>query len=196
MSYRRTFAASTIGALAVMLLLSLVLSHGVEADSREVGFFGKLVAGTYVVSLEPADGISRILTISADGNLSSIQSTQFATGAGGLSFSNQQGAYKHTGPREITATVVDIDTDPVTNEFRGIAIAIYVLKFDPSFNSVKGTVDGKTFAAGVNPLNPGGATPLATFTDAFKLAPFGRTMLLDRRTPWDRHDTLDTQSWA
>ena len=29
-----------------------------------------------------------------------------------------------------------------------------------------------------------------------KLTPCGRTMALDRRTPWSRHCILDTQSWA
>jgi hypothetical protein len=129
---------------------------------------GRLVAGTYVVSLTPAQGLSRILTISADGNLSSMQSLQFS-GIGGFAFSNQQGAYKRTGPREITAQVVNLNTAPDTQEFQGIAIATYILTFDQRFQSVHGQVDGRVFAAGVNPLHPDSATPLLTFTDTFDL---------------------------
>jgi hypothetical protein len=156
-----------IGILAAVLLFSLWLPSGVAADTDH-GDFGKHIAGVYVVSLTPEQGISRILTISADGNLSSIQSVQFR-GVAGLAFSNQQGVYKRTGPREITAQVVDIDTDPATQEFLGVAIATYILTFDESLRSVHGQVDGQVFAPGVNPLHPDGATPLQTFTDTFDL---------------------------
>lgn len=156
-----------IGVLAAMLLWSLWLPYGgaAESDDRD---FGRLVAGTYVVSLTPEQGISRILTIAADGNLSSMQSVQFS-GVGGSAFSNQQGSYTRTGPREITAQVVNINIDAATQEFNGIAIATYILTFDQRFQAVHGQVDGKVFAAGVNPLHPDGATPLVTFTDTFDL---------------------------
>ena len=156
-----------IGVLAAVLLFRLWLPYGVAADTDN-GDFGKHIAGVYVVSLTPEQGISRILTISADGTLSSIQSVQFS-GVAGLAFSNQQGVYKRTGPREITAQVVDIDTDPATQEFLGVAIATYILTFDESLRSVHGQVDGQVFAPGVNPLHSDGAPPLQTFTDTFDL---------------------------
>jgi hypothetical protein len=45
--------------------------------------FGVQIAGTYVVSRPPEAGPSRILSIFADGNLTSIQSTQFGGGGSG-----------------------------------------------------------------------------------------------------------------
>lgn len=74
-----------IGILAAVLLFRLWLPYGVAADT-ENGDFGKQIAGVYVVSLTPEQGISRILTIAADGNLSSIQSVQFS-GVAGFAFS-------------------------------------------------------------------------------------------------------------
>jgi hypothetical protein len=156
-----------IGVLAAVLLFRLWLPYGIVADTDN-GDFGKHIAGVYVVSLTPEQGTSRILTISADGNLSSIQSVQFS-GVAGLAFSNPQGVYKRTGPREITAQVVNIATDPATQEFLGVAIATYLLTFDESLRSVYGQVDGQVFAPGVNPLHPDGAPPLQTFTDTFDL---------------------------
>ena len=67
----------------------------VEGKGKEaVKAFGSRIAGTYIVAREPDAGTSRMLTIFADGNLSSIQSIQFNGGAGGGGFSNQQGVWK------------------------------------------------------------------------------------------------------
>ena len=49
----------------------------------------------------------------------------------------------------------------------GTTGAHYVLEFDKSFQTVEGTVEGKVFAPGVDPLHPGEAAPIAQFTDEF-----------------------------
>jgi hypothetical protein len=46
---------------------------------------------------------SRLLTLSADGILSSIQSIQFSGGAGSLGFSNQQGVWRRTDDETVSA---------------------------------------------------------------------------------------------
>lgn len=130
--------------------------------------FSPRFAGTFVVSRNPGDGPSRILTIFADGNLSSIQSIQFGQGVAGGGFSNQQGVWKYRGPREIHATVLDFSYDPPTGDFLGSSIARYHLQFDKTFHHVIGTVSGKVFSPGIDPLNPGAAVPIAEFGDAFE----------------------------
>src|SRR5918992_1240625 len=63
---------------AAFLILGVLRPSEADNDSA----FAEKVAGTYLVARDPAEGPSRILTIHADGNLSSIQSIQFSEGAG------------------------------------------------------------------------------------------------------------------
>ncbi len=130
--------------------------------------FAMRIAGTYLAIREPDAGPSRILTIHADGNLSSIQSIQFGGGAAGGGFSDQQGMWKRLGRLSVQATVLDFSFQPGSGEFLGTAAATYNLQFDGKFQKVTGAVAGKVFAPGVNPLNPGNAAPIAEFTDAFQ----------------------------
>ncbi len=135
-----------------------------------VKVFGRKIAGTYIVVREPDAGISRILTIFADGNLSSIQSIQFNGGVPGIAggFSNQQGVWKRIGPCEIRATALDLSYNFQTGDFRGMAVASYDLQFDKTFQTVTGMSKGKVFSPGINPLNPGDAEPIAEFNDTFE----------------------------
>ena len=140
-----------------------------EAKGKEaVKAFGRQIAGTYLVAREPDAGTSRILTIFADGNLSSIQSIQFNGGAAGGGFSNQQGVWKRVGTREIRSTILDLSYDFQTGEFLGMAVASYDLQFDKTFQTVTGTVEGKIFSPGIDPMNPGDAEPIDEFSDTFE----------------------------
>lgn len=132
------------------------------------GLFGARIAGIYLVTRAPDLGPSRILTIFADGNLSSIQSIQFGGGVAGGGFSNQQGVWKRVGPREIQATVLDLSYELVTGNFLGPGVACYTLRFNGTFQTVTGSVNGKVYSPGVDPLNPGDANPIAEFSDAFE----------------------------
>jgi hypothetical protein len=116
------------------------------------------------VTRDPVDGPSRILTIHADGNLSSIQSIQFSEGAGPqgfVGFSDQQGAWEKAGNQQIEATVLDFVYDLSGGTFLGTTGAHYVLEFHQGFQIVEGTVEGKIFAPEVDPLHPGEAAPIA-----------------------------------
>lgn len=137
-----------------------------NSDNRfNPGNLSKAIAGTYVVSRDSKDGPSRILTIFADGNFSSIQSIQFAGGVGGFPFSDQQGAWKRTGHRKIKATVLNINY--LSNgQFNGIAIAAYDLEFSENFRTITGVSSGKIYAPGVDPQNPD-EDPIDTFEDNF-----------------------------
>jgi hypothetical protein len=123
-----------------------------------------------LVTRDPGEGPSRILTIHVDGNLSSTVSTQFSEGTGPegfVGFSDQQGAWEKAGNQQIEATVLDFEYDLSDGTFLGTARAHYVLKFDKSFQIVEGTVEGEVFAPGADPLHPSDATPIAQFTDEF-----------------------------
>lgn len=154
------------------------VSPGLQSESTEdrvestrkgsLKLFSQRIAGTYVVMRNPDVGPSRILTIFADGNLNSIQSIQFGGGVAGGGFSNQQGVWKRLGLRKIQATVLDFSYDPLTSDFLGSTAARYDLQFDSTFQGVMGTVTGKVFSPGIDPLNPGEVEPIAEFSDTFE----------------------------
>src|SRR5918996_402294 len=151
--------SSLILALALLATAAFLIPSALrpsEADNDSE--FGEKVAGTYLVTRDPADGPSRILTIHANGNLSSIQSIQFSEGAGpegNAGFSDQQGAWKKADNQQIEATVPDFVYDLSDGTFLGTSGAHYVLEFEQDFQIVEGTVEGKVFAPGVDPLHPG-----------------------------------------
>ena len=151
---------------AAFLILGVLRPSEADNDSA----FAEKVAGTYLVARDPAEGPSRILTIHADGNLSSIQSIQFSEGAGPegfVGFSDQQGAWEKAGDQQIEATVLDFVYELSDGTFLGTTGSHYVLEFSKDFQTVAGTVKGKIFAPGVDPLHPGDATPIAQFADEF-----------------------------
>jgi fructose-1,6-bisphosphatase len=92
---------SLILALALLATAAFLIPSALrpsEADNDSE--FAAKAAGTYLVTRDPADGPSWILTIHADGNLSSILSIQFSEAAGpgsNAGFSDQQGAWKKAG---------------------------------------------------------------------------------------------------
>jgi hypothetical protein len=131
--------------------------------------FGMRIAGTYLATRQTDAGPSRILSIFADGNLTSIQSIQFGGGALGSDwFSNQQGTWKRAGKHRIVATVFDLSYAAQTGEFLGTTLAHYDLLFDNTLQTVTGSVEGKIFGPGIDPLNPGEIQPIAEFTDNFE----------------------------
>ena len=132
--------------------------------------FGQEVAGTYVVTRDPADGASRILTIHEDGTLSSINSTQHSAtqfSATPSGFSAQNGAWEKVGEHKVQALVLNTNYDISSGAPTGFAIARYDLVFDDDFQIVEGEVSGEVFEPGVDVLNPGNAVPILTFTDEF-----------------------------
>ena len=163
--------SSLILALALLATVAFLIPGVLRASETDKDSeFAEKVAGTYLVTRDPADGPSRILTIHADGNLSSIQSIQFREGAGpegNAGFSDQQGAWEKAGNQQIQAKVLDFEYDLSDGTFLGTTGAHYVLEFHQDFQIVEGTVEGKVFAPGVDPLHPGEATPIAQFTDEF-----------------------------
>lgn len=140
-----------------------------KLQADDLNSFGQQIAGTYFATRQPTEGSSRILNLFADGNLSSIQSTQFGGGElGNSGFSNQHGTWKRIGEHEVKATVLNLYYNIPTGEFLGTAIAQYNLQFDNTFQTVTGDVKGKIFSPGVDPLNPGDTKPILEFSSDFQ----------------------------
>jgi hypothetical protein len=153
---------------AAWALAALLPQAEAQVSLSDLLGFGREIAGVYVVSRPPEEGPSRLLTLSADGVLSSIQSTQFSGGVGGVGFSNQQGVWRRTGEETVNAQVLNIVYDRDTGAFTGITVATYQLTFLAERQQVQGTATGKIYPVGVDPLHPGSAVPIAEFTDTFE----------------------------
>ena len=90
----------------------------------------------------------------------------------GSSFTDDHGAWKQTGPREITIRSISFDyfssSDvPPAGEVIGSAITTFVITFDDDFDEISGSQSGAVYARGVNPLRPGDEDPLFTFGGTF-----------------------------
>lgn len=166
--HRWSLLILTLALLATGAFLTPGVLRSSEADNDST--FAEKIAGTYLVIRDPADGPSWILTIHADGNLSSILSIQFSEAASprdNAGFSDQQGAWEKAGDQQIQATVLDFVYDQSDGTFLGTSGAHYVLEFSKDFQIIEGRGEGKVFAPGVDPLHPGEAAPIGQFTHEF-----------------------------
>ena len=152
------------GFLSSLLVLALMVALGgaSPAVADNLHTFGKKIDGTYFL-IEffgefPAG--SRIVTLTSEGRWLSIDSTEPA-----FLYSNQQGDWKKTGKREITATILNFNHNANGSE-SGVTKAVVVMSFSSNFEFVEGTITAETFAAGENPLDPQ-SPPLFGFTVDF-----------------------------
>jgi len=137
--------------LSSLLVLALVAGVALGASSPAAAdnlhTFGKKIDGTYFLAEEvggfPAG--SRIVTLTSEGRWLSIDSTE-----PGFLYSNQQGDWKKTGAREITATILNFNHDAGGSE-SGVTKGVVVMTFTADYQMVSGSFTTVTFAAGDNP---------------------------------------------
>ena len=147
---------NTLAILFTFLFLSILCSNEVRAG-RNDSAIGEKIAGTYLLT-EADEGGSRIVTITADGSWFGIHSFQFD-----IKFSNQQGVWKETGERKITARTLDFNS---LKDGVGSALFTFTVEFDNVYQQVTGKLSGKIFPPGVDPLDPV-AVPIKTFNNTF-----------------------------
>ncbi len=139
-----------VGMAAMMIVLLGGLGLQVSTADSQDEDFGKRVAGLYFVT-ETTTGVKHLISLHADGNFQGISSEQ----EGGVPefnpFSDQVGTWIQTGPRELTAKVIDLtyNRDPMT--LFGIGVVRYVLTFDDDFNVVTGPLEGGVIAPDGDP---------------------------------------------
>ena len=155
----------------VLCLFTLIMMFTVgttayaDSDRSSSGNLGKKIAGAYLVREGvPIDNppFLRLITLTADGNWLSTESHQQTVELG---FSDQQGVWKKSGRREITANVIDFDIDP-SGEPKGITLIRFVMTFSKNFKEVSGQFFGKDFSLDQDALDPN-ETPKATFDGTF-----------------------------
>lgn len=151
----------TLFALCVGLILGVLSPTDTTAQS-DLGTLAH-IAGTYIITPEVSPGPQDIVTLFADGNASVIVAEEFGGGAGGLGFSNSQGAWQQVGERQIRLTVLNTTFNLADGSFAGLALVNYDLMFNETFQTFMGSFAGNIYAPGVNPLAPGDAEPTAAF---------------------------------
>jgi hypothetical protein len=156
MKHNRIFSVYTLVILSAFLFLSILCSNDTSAD-RNDSTIGKEIAGTYLLT-EEDDGGSRIVTITSDGSWFGIHSYQLDN-----KFSNQQGEWKKTGKRKITARTLNFSS---LEGGIGSSLFTFTVEFDKTYQQVIGELSGKLFPPGVDPLDPL-AVPIKSFSNTF-----------------------------
>ena len=156
MKHNRIFSVYTPVILSALLFLFVISSSDANVDKNDSAI-GEKIAGTYLLT-EADEGGSRIVTITADGSWFGIHSFQFD-----IKFSNQQGVWKETGERKITARTLDFNS---LKDGVGSALFTFTVEFDNVYQQVTGKLSGKIFPPGVDPLDPV-AVPIKTFNNTF-----------------------------
>lgn len=169
---KKTFTASTLIALPVCLISGALGSHPATADSGGEGF-GRKIAGTYLITEEQSEipeAYTRLLTLFADGNMSSIQALQFGLGIPGFApFSDEQGAWKKTGKTEVTAKAITLTYDSTDGAGLFNCLTTIDMDFHDNFHRISGRKNGKCYEpVTVNPLDPGNAEVAFQFSGSFE----------------------------
>ena len=153
--------------LALIMMFTVGTTAYADSDRSGSGNLGKKIAGAYLVKENDNPTSLRLITLTADGNWLSTESRQQILEFG---FSDQQGVWKKTGSREITATVIDFDFDLETNPGNPMPMGVtriqFFMTFSKDFHEVRGEFFGKDFTFDQNPLNPK-ENPVSTFEATF-----------------------------
>lgn len=135
-------------------------SWGGERDDVVKPMLGHRFAGTFFVSDEGTvsrwdsedTSIWRIITLTADGNWFSIASNQTSIGLDpDMGYTDQQGVWKKTGNREITAKVLNFCFSPADGSHVGNSVVYYKVIFSRDFNSLTGEYNGRVYPTDQKP---------------------------------------------
>jgi hypothetical protein len=109
------------------------------------------IEGTYLIKQD--DGYQRLLTFDRGGNLSQVSDQQTLLG-----FTAGRGTWQASGSNGAIARVIDFSFNLKTGARVGPSMIVYELTFsDPAldgFQSVGGSLNGKIFPVGEDPLQP------------------------------------------
>lgn len=145
---------------ATLVCLFAIVSSGVA--------FGSGVVGTYLV--EEDSGAKSLWTFAVDGNLFITSSTQPS-----LLFSNQQGAWRYTGLRRVTAVSLDFSFDEDNAWLNTARVDAWLTCDDADCSTISGAITIRFFEEGEDPLDPSTDTG-EELTDTFE----GRRITIER----------------
>ena len=150
--------------MASLLSILGLFTFGTALTAQNAGSGGDL-AGTYIATLPER---AEILQLHRDGTAGMTLSDQVTAGAGGFTFSDSLGSWKRSGPRRVTARMVNLNFDLTGSvpAYSGAAVVDYVLEFGTDFRTFAASCLGKIFPTGVDPLDPN-SIPVVEFDCAY-----------------------------
>ncbi|MEH2242250.1 hypothetical protein [Nostoc sp.] len=169
MKIRRTLLGLTISILSVMSLSDIwniqkVLAESVNDTNSKQAVCSNFVTGTYLTTIKNSKGkfASRgLITLTKEGNFIVGDSDQGGVSGVFNPFTTGQGTWACTGRKEITARAIDFS---LSNQGgTGIARADYSATFDPTTQTVQGTISLHFFPLQSNPLEGSGTNGGTTF---------------------------------
>lgn len=144
-----------------VLALALVATPVMADDDDFVGSY---------FTLGDIDGlaITQTIKLEADGTYAAVWNIS-GTFLFGNSFTAEQGAWKQTGPRQVTTRSISFDylssaDAPPDGQMLTNTVTSYVIDFDADLDGFSATFNGTGYAPNVNPLRPGNATSVFTFS--------------------------------
>jgi len=160
------------GTLSSFMLLSLTTILFLGMPSLSEAFDQNFVGAYFAAGQSNNQDSSLVITIGKEGNISVIYSIQ-GTILFDDSFTDEQGVCKKSGPSELTCRTVSFDyfsasESPPKGKVIANTVDDYVITFAPGFQEISVTASGRGYAPDVNPLDPGDATPVFTFTGSFE----------------------------
>ncbi len=159
----------------IVLVLAGLLFAGLTVDQASANpnsVFARQVAGSYLADLQltGTDGtpfrIQALATLAADGGAVATDTDDFGLGSASFFHSPKHGAWKRTGARSISITVLEFAFDSAGN-----LTTVFKLNFLTEFDSRQfekgaGTVTFSAFLPAQDPLDPE-TTPIATGGGSF-----------------------------
>ena len=159
-------------ALSMMVTVGSISLSFADSGRSHSGKFEQHISGTYLVREGPeqAEIFLRLITLTEEGNWLSVDAQQENFG-----FTNQQGVWKQSEHREITANVIDFDISPGGLP-TGVVRIRFVMAFSKDFQTVSGSFFGESFDLEdyQEVFNPK-AVPRETFESTFQ----GRRITVD-----------------
>lgn len=158
---------STLGTLSMVVFgLTIGFIDPQATNARTLAACDHLVTGTYLTTFTDADGNftgRSILTLSVDGTLLSIDSSQGGLKGAFNPFTAAQGTWQCTGSHTFTATALDFTLAGSEGPDIGIARLNYKAMVDQETKAVEGTIELRFFPLKENPLADR-MTPSVTFS--------------------------------
>lgn len=134
-------------ALFLCTVFAIAISVSTHATDRQA----IAIEGTYL--LKQDDGYQRVLSLDRGGNVSQVSDQQPLLG-----FTAGRGVWHASRPNGVVARVIDFSFNLKTGARMGPSLIVYELTFsDPEldgFQSVGGSLSGKVFPVGEDPLQP------------------------------------------
>lgn len=162
MRIRKTLVGLTIGVLSTVSILDICNIHKAKADSvidtnSKQAVCRNFVTGTYLTTIKDAYGkfASRaLITLTEEGNLISSDSNQGGVSGQFDPFTTSQGTWVCNGNREITARALNFSLSNKGGS--GIARNDFKASFNPTTQTVQGTIELRLFDLKTNPLQGNG----------------------------------------